>query len=187
MPIFVDPPWGRQPGEGDVPFSYFQGFLRMPQPRKASKLAREEGKSPGTYQNYCGRFNWLERAMLWDQHQAALHAEEVKKATKAKARLHLTVLEDALKLGWHTIKEMLDKGEVLSIKDASHLIYEAIRLTREIKKDAQNIADLEMDQRQRPMDFSAFTPAELEQFLELLEKGNGSLSQFPDEPPAIKH
>lgn len=78
----VAPLWGRQPGEGDSPWIYFQRYLDLPLPRTAAACAAAAGVNAQTIQNYMSVWRWVERANALD---VELGKEEAKRRLEAEA------------------------------------------------------------------------------------------------------
>lgn len=61
-------PWTRREGEGSLPYSYFQTYLRLGARRTLRITATEVGKSLTYMEDLSKRYDWTVRAMEYDSY-----------------------------------------------------------------------------------------------------------------------
>jgi hypothetical protein len=146
-------------------------------------MAREEGRKPNTYSNYSAEHRWLERAGLWDMHHAKEQADRVQKKYFASKDRYIQCLEKVLDLGWSKIEQMIDNNELPPPNVALRMVFESIRLIRDLKVESEIAKELHKDLTDNAeIDFSKFSSEETEEFIRLLEKSKARLVGFPDDP-----
>jgi hypothetical protein len=106
-------PWERLPNEGKVPFAYFEYFRKLGPKRQIPPLVQHFKKSDSTFYKYSMRFNWLERAQLWDiQVQETFDGAIIADAESA-AKKQLEAWSMLLELGTISAERLLDRAKRL--------------------------------------------------------------------------
>lgn len=75
--------WRRQPGESEIAYHYFRQYLMLKPPRKYTTLADKMDMHVQTFRQYGMKFNWRERAALYDDWNAAEFDEDRQKVVAA--------------------------------------------------------------------------------------------------------
>ena len=82
-------PWGKQKGESRQAFEAFVCYRDMGPDRSQEKVAEKLGKSTQLMSRWSSRWNWVERAGMWDEELDRRNREEQIKARKDMAERHI--------------------------------------------------------------------------------------------------
>ena len=110
-------PWEQQPGEGDEAYAAFHTYKSLGKDRSARKVCESVGKSESLIWRWKSKFNWTERARLWDRQldedfKQGLVAERVRSARET-IELGRAIRGKAAE----ALNEMIDKKKVIEKKD----------------------------------------------------------------------
>jgi hypothetical protein len=95
--IELPEPWARWEGESQKAFAAFQVYLNQGALRSAPRVAQECTKSPSLMKRWSARWNWVERAQCYDNHQARQVQDATARALSRQAALYTQI--STLRLG----------------------------------------------------------------------------------------
>jgi hypothetical protein len=83
--------WERQPNERPEAYEAFAIYRDLPGKRSAREVGERLGKSEGLIERWCSKWDWVERARLWDNEIAAKVKEAAEKTASEMVQRHLKI------------------------------------------------------------------------------------------------
>jgi hypothetical protein len=128
MPKWTDEPWERQKGESVQAYEAFSLYINMGSKRTVSAVARELQKSRQLLERWKVKWEWKERARLYDN---SLEKEAREKAVKDKK----SMVDRQIKIAMQVQKKALEALEQLSVEEMSPKdIKEFLKMSTELER-----------------------------------------------------
>lgn len=108
------PPWHQLPEEKGRPFMAFRQYLDLGNSRTHKAVAEVMSLSVRTVENYSSKFDWVQRAAAYDQHQedrrAQIEEEELRRVLASKAEMWAQRREDVRERIYRLSEMLFSRG-----------------------------------------------------------------------------
>lgn len=167
-----DKPWERREGESEKAFEAFVIYRDLGQDRTISAVVKRLEKSRSLIDRWKDRYNWSERALLYDN--------EIEKRALAKAvRERKSMSERHIKIAMQMQKKALEALQLLPVenmssKDITNMMDIAAKLERlsrgEATEKTESVTEIAGELKVNRVDLSMLSDKELELLNELTDK-----------------
>lgn len=148
----VNEPWERQQSESEEAyeaFSVYRDMLSKTGKRSTAKVGQELGKSKTLMDNWCKRWNWVERARTWDNELARQGKEQAAKDAREMQQRHVKIAKK-MQLKALEALETLDP-EMLDGNIVVKLIVEGTKLERSAREAGNDMASSGKEAAEDPL------------------------------------
>lgn len=167
-----DKPWERGEGESEKAFEAFVIYRDLGQDRTISAVVKRLEKSRSLIDRWKDRYNWSERALLYDN--------EIEKRALAKAvRERKSMSERHIKIAMQMQRKALEALQLLPVedmssKDITNMMDIAAKLERlsrgEATEKTESVTEIAGELKVNRIDLSMLSDKELELLNELTDK-----------------